>query len=192
MLINIRGTSGSGKSTIVRSIMSEYTWVESIRIEGRKQPISYLCSSSLEEDQDLMVVGHYETDCGGCDTISKMDDIFDLIRRGHHQGNHVLFEGLLISADVNRVAALHDEGLPLLVLAIDLPLDECLESINTRRRAKAERTGKEYKGDVNSRNTVSKHRGVQLSMARLTRLGIANEMHTRQGCLDRVLHVLDL
>lgn len=183
-IINIRGTSGSGKSHLVRQIMARYHQRIRIMEDGRKQPIMYLLNRN--EGRPLIVIGHYESDCGGCDTISKMEKIFDLVRRAHREGADVIFEGLLISADVNRVAALHEEGLPLTVFAIDLPIEECLASVNGRRRAKAERTGKEYKGDVNPKNTESKHRGVQQSMKRLEAKGV----DTRWGTRDEVLAML--
>ncbi len=185
MIINIRSTSGAGKSTIVRVIMGLHRTRVAHKEHGRKQPIGYVCEH-FDGGPSLAVVGHYETDCGGCDTISKMDRIFDLVRKAHDQGFNVLFEGLLISADVNRVAALHQDGLPLLVLAIDLPIAECLSRVNNRRRLKAERTGKEYKGDVNPKNTVSKHRGVVKSMDRLRRLGIDCAWGTNKGVIARI------
>ena len=170
-IINIRGTSGSGKSHLVRQIMARYHQRIRIMEDGRKQPIRYLLTRETE-GRPLAIIGHYEADCGGCDTISKMEKIFDLVRRAHTEGADVIFEGLLISADENRVAALHEEEYPLVVMAIDLPIEECLTSVNGRRRAKAERTGKEYKGDVNPKNTESKYKGVQQSMKRLEAKGV--------------------
>ena len=104
-IINIRGTSGSGKSTLARRIMEQYPHRVVFRREGRKQPIGYLYqrdASPNTKGRQLAVIGHYETPCGGCDTIQKMDDIFQLVRDSHEAGHDVLFEGLLISADMKR------------------------------------------------------------------------------------------
>lgn len=193
MIINIRGTSGSGKSHLVRLIMARYHQRIRIMEDGRKQPIMYLLNRNEETvGKPLIVIGHYESDCGGCDTISKMDKIFDLVRQAHKQKADVIFEGLLISADVNRVGALHEESLPLTVMAIDLPIDECLSSVNGRRRAKAERTSKEYKGDVNPKNTISKHKGVQQSMKRLRNRGVDTRWGTRDEVFEMLKRELDI
>lgn len=171
MIINIRGTSGTGKSTLVRSLMTVYGRKNKYYLSGRKQPIGYVMTHPDNgEAEDLAIIGHYETACGGCDTISKMDQIFDLVRRSHALGHNVVFEGLLISADVNRTLALHQEGLPIEVVALDkVPIETCLASVNARR---LERLGPKKFTPVKEKNTISKFRGVQMSMKRLTEAGV--------------------
>ena len=140
------------------------------------------------------MVGHYETACGGCDTINKMDRIFELVRELHESGHDVLFEGLLISADVNRTQALHDDGLPLLVVELDVDLDVCLDSIHERRMAKWKQRGSP--GDppprVNPKNTKSKHRGTQTSTRRLSGGGVDTTVCTRDEALAAVRRALEL
>ena len=193
MIINIRGTSGSGKSTIVRNIMERYDNKIAYKEDGRKQPIGYVLDHPhVGLVSTLAIVGHYETDCGGCDTISGMDRIYDLVRQSHKGGHHVIFEGLLISAEVNRTAQLHLDGLPLLVYAIDLPVEECLRRVNGRRMAKAIRTDKEYKGDVKEDNTRSKWKGVNASMKRLESQGVEVHVDTNEGIERRIVEALQL
>lgn len=133
MIINIKGCSGSGKSTIVRRIMEQYDTVVHINTKDRKRPIAYKCTNP-DKSKDLYVLGHYETACGGCDTIKKMDDVFQLIRDYSDGGkNNVLFEGLLLTADVNRSVALHAEGYEILTIGLSTPLELCLQSIGLRR-----------------------------------------------------------
>ena len=191
MIINIRGTSGSGKSTLVRTVMSWYGHKVPIYIKGRKQPIYYklwlVPDSAGSSAPDLVVLGHYEATCGGCDTISSTDLMFDLVMEAQMLATHVIFEGLLISADVNRVAELHQtygaEGLE--VMAIDLPLADCLASVNGRRWAKDP-----TKEAVNPKNTESKWKGVQQSMVRLAALGVNAQFRTREGCQSRLQEIL--
>lgn len=162
MIINVRGTSGSGKSSLVRRIMALYPTKEPIHVQGRKQPLGYLLDRGIPGMRKLYVPGHYETPCGGCDTISDgMDRIYGLIRMANMAGHNVLYEGLLVSAEVNRAQALKDEGLPLLVVHLDIPLEICLAGINQRRRAK-----KPDAEDVNPKNTINKHKGSKRSMER--------------------------
>lgn len=196
MIINIRGTSGSGKSTLVRNIMKRYPMRMSVKEVDRKRPIGY--QLLRPNGRTLGVLGHYDTDCGGCDTIPKMERIFSLANYGYVIGLDVIFEGLLISADVNRTVELaktvgFDE---LVVVALDLPLEECLAGVNQRRKeafdrrlAKAQDENidrlarglkpkplPESRGDVNPKNTESKHKGVRQSCARLRAAGVQVEM----------------
>lgn len=184
MIINIRGTSGSGKSTLVRKVMERYSCRQIFREDGRKQPIGYVYLSPLHKARiPLAVIGHYETPCGGCDTIQKMERIFDLVRTSDDAGHHVLFEGLLISADVNRTLALHQEGRDLRVVGLDkVPLDVCLESINKRRRAKNPDAP-----PVNPKNTESKFKGVKQSMRRLVDADVRVESCNREEALEFIL-----
>lgn len=202
MIINIRGTSGSGKSHLVRSLMECYDSRLRVMQDGRKQPIGYLLDSSVS-GRRLAIPGHYETDCGGCDTITNMEQIFQEVRVAHRVGYDVVFEGLLVSADIQRTLALHTEGLPLLVIALSTPLEECLASVNSRRegafqrrleRVRAENFAKQRmghkllpeptpRGEVNPRNTESKYRGVQSSMKRLQEAGVRAEWAPRDTAL---------
>jgi len=185
MIINIRGTSGSGKSTLARNIMALYDTKVAYRREGRKQPIGYTYGTN--GGQLLSVVGHYETPCGGCDTIQKMDDIFQLVRDADALGHDVLFEGLLISADMKRTLALHTEGLDLRVVALDVDIETCLASVNQRRWAK-----NPDKPGVNPKNTVSKHKGVQSSMKKLKEAGVPASFCSRDEAfllIRELLHV---
>ncbi len=191
MIINIRGTSGSGKSTIVRSIMSLYRSKNAVKIKGRKQPIGYLCPSDVQLDlPNLAIIGHYETPCGGCDTISKVEDTFHRVRSGADAGFNILFEGLLLSANVKWFQALKDDGYELHVIALDqVPIDECIESINARRLAKK---GPDKFTPVNEKNTRTKHRGVELAMQKLAKGGVPVYSCNRETGLQKVKELLKL
>lgn len=207
MIINIRGTSGSGKSTLVRKVRELYKGTHlRVKEDGRKQPIGYILQRACAVGPSLALIGHYETDCGGCDTIANMDDIYKRVREAHHHGYDVLYEGLLISADANRVVALHNDGFHPLVIALDTPLDLCLSSVNQRRLEAHERrvaaigrdnveraaAGRrltlvpEFKGEVNPKNTQSKFAGVKSSMKRIEAAGVRAEWHSRDGALERI------
>lgn len=190
MIINIRGTSGSGKSTIVRALMGQYNQTTRHKEDGRKQPIGYVCHNLLKDVKPLAIIGHYETACGGCDTISKMDHIFELVRASHTMGYHVVFEGLLISADVNRTLALQTEGLPLRVVALDqVSIELCLSSVNERRLA---RLGPEKYTPVKEKNTISKFTGVRNSMKRLVDAGVHVESCNRDDALAYIRQELSI
>lgn len=185
-IINIRGTSGSGKSTVARQLMALYQ-PNPLRYRelGRKQPLGYrykwkpwFYELNLEMIQgpDLAVVGHYETDCGGADTIPDYDKLMSLVMAGMDAGMDVLFEGLLFSGDVKHTTELREyaekQGTMLHVIAMQMDLDVCVASINQRRQAKAARLGREPKPDVNPKNTIAKHRGLTLACQRLEAEGV--------------------
>lgn len=187
-IINIRGTSGSGKSTLVRRVMELYQTKAAVRLkEGRKQPIGYILSKDMHTA--LALVGHYETDCGGCDTIANMDEIYANVRQASFAGMDVLFEGLLISADANRIIQLHKDLIAhttVRVIALNTPLELCIQSVNARRLGAAERKGREYKGDVNPKNTTSKFAGVKSSMKRIEAAGVPCSWESRDSAFELI------
>jgi energy-coupling factor transporter ATP-binding protein EcfA2 len=187
-IVNLRGTSGSGKSTLIKAIMA-MGLPQPIRTEGRKQPLGYTLTIG---DVKLFIPGHYESACGGCDTLGKYlpgvttprlfgegDDpnsyhlIFGLVRQYASLGYSVLFEGLLISGDVRHTAALHEDGLPLAVVAFDLPIELCIQSVLDRRKA----AGNEK--PFNEKNTREKHALLARCVEKLKERGVL--VHQVQG-----------
>lgn len=193
MIVNVRGTSGSGKSTLTRAVMERYPTRTRVKVAGRKQPIGYVLSGAVEGGVSgkplppLYVVGHYETPCGGCDTIPSLDTIVEHVRRAADQGMDVFFEGLLISSEYNRTLALAQEfGGDMLVVELDLPLQECLDSVNGRRQAKR---GPDAP-PVNPKNTESKWKGTRSTVAKLEAQGVKVRRGGRDEALGFVLEHL--
>ena len=155
MVINVRGTSGSGKSTIVRGIMGK--GIVSFIGEGRK-PDGYIVQIP-ERERHIYVVGPYVTACGGCDQISTQDEICDRIRAYSTLGD-VLVEGLLMSHSFARYAALDRElwyrdSTHCIWAFLDTPLELCLDRVRARREERALLTGKD-RGELNTKNTTDK------------------------------------
>ncbi len=188
MIVNIRGTSGTGKSYLARELMGLYTGPKLIfKEKGRKQPIGYTFARPKKDGPSLAVIGHYETPCGGTDTISGYEQIYKLIVAAHKHGNDVLYEGLLLSGDVKWTGRLHQEGFPLFVLALFVDIDVCIASINKRRWAK-----NPDKPPVNPKNTIAKVRGVELSMQRLKDMGAKTHWSDRASSLGVLRKVLKI
>lgn len=189
MIYNIRGTSGSGKTFLVRRVMDLYDSRVAYRQAGRKQPIGYVFHR--ESGAPLGIVGHYETTCGGCDTIAKMEFIFELVRQSAEQGHDVIFEGLLISADVNRTGELaqwaQERGIGMEVIALSTPLQECIDSVNARRRARNPDLP-----PVKEKNTTSKFNGVKKSLERLHQAGVTAHELDRDGAFEHIRRGLGL
>lgn len=177
MVVNIRGTSGAGKSHLVRSIMALYEFQTANYKEGRRQPISYLFKR--EDGEPLFVPGHYNTPTGGCDTISKPDDVYELVKDGANQGD-VLFEGIMVGDDVRRCAELSKEH-KVLVIALNTPIEECLAGVQSRR---------DTRGDdrpLDPKNTIDRARRLKTSMMpRLKDAGVETLWLSRQEAFEKV------
>ena len=137
MVINIRGTSGSGKTTVVRGIMAK--GVVTPFGGTTKKPDFYSINLTPAIERPVIVVGSYENVCGGCDSISTQDEICDRIRAGASMG-HVLVEGLLMSHLFSRYAMLDRElaaqNIPFIWAFLDTPIDVCLARVVERREAR--------------------------------------------------------
>lgn len=146
--INIRGTSGSGKSHLVKEVMKLYDKKIPQYTKGRRQPIGYILER--KDGDPLYVVGHYEELCGGCDTIIGLDAIYDEIEAAIYDYKmDVIFEGLIVCSDVVRCISLNDVT-RLLVIELDTPLDECISNIQDRRYIRGDTR------PVNPKHTIAK------------------------------------
>lgn len=154
-IINVRGTSGSGKTWIVKAIMEKYPAIEPIHEEGRKKPLVYECKAVGV--LPLIVLGHYDTACGGCDTLKTRDQVFGLARDWHAKGYNVLFEGLMIGGEVNRTVELPD----CTVINLTTDVGICVQSVIDRRLA----AGNDK--PFNEKNTVNKKKEVDRATQRI-------------------------
>ena len=213
MIVNIRGTSGSGKSTLVRKLLDlphqgqthwQPVWSmglqkpvdpETGKEKSRKRPWGYHCLFEVAGGyQPVIVLGHYETACGGCDSISGLDLIYGLARHAHQGGAHVLFEGLIVNSDFKRAAALATDGLPHHIMFLNTPIEECIRSVNTRRqsspRAEKLRQAGQDIGDVNPANTVAKYELNQKMAPRLQEAGASVGWYSRDEAWPKLLELL--
>lgn len=199
MIINIRGTSGSGKSTAVRAIM-EMARAEQEREGGlgitsfgadpavypkkRKHPLFYLFQLG---GQEISVLGHYETDCGGCDTIPSYDIMIALIKERYQEGYHVIFEGLLVAHDKKQVTALWEwlGKKDFTVLELTEPLEGCLQSVRDRRARKGADPN-----TFNPANTERRYAEVVRSCLQLEERGIPVRRVSRLEVVPAVLDLL--
>jgi thymidylate kinase len=197
MIINIRGTSGSGKSTLVKRVMRTYPNILAIRQVARRQPLGYLCRKlmdvSTHNDQDqvmidmcspLYIVGHYETACGGCDTISGLDDVYKDVMENARIKNNVLYEGIMVSGESRRFIELHQAGFPVTVIALDVPIENCLASIQERRNARGDER------PLNPDRTVRRLGEVRRMMEHLKVAGIPTYWLDREAAYHKTLELL--
>ena len=130
---------------------------------------------------EVIVTEHYHDY-----VIKTYDEVFEAVRDAHKTGHDVLFEGLLLSTETQRVIELALE-LPTLIIGLDVDVDVCLDSINFRRRTKDPNAE-----PVNPKGTESKHRTNQRAMAKFQGLELQAEWHDRDGAFKRICEELGL
>ena len=94
-VINIRGTTGSGKTTIIRNLMANYQFSQALTIsEGVVGHYS----------KDMALIGPYKegSNFGGVDAIKKISYVKPAILKALTLRPIVIFEGLLISHSYER------------------------------------------------------------------------------------------
>ncbi len=113
------------------------------------------------------MLGHYESPCGGCDTIGSARAVYDLIQevKAKHPGVNILCEGLLLSEDSlwTREMAKTDK---VTAIFLTTKTDECLTRIKGRREAAGNAK------ELNPFNTVNRVAVIEKSRVKLVEAGI--------------------
>ena len=168
MIISLRGTHGSGKSTVVRTILDRYP---SERLGPEKKPLGYQLSIP-GLDRHLMIVGGYRTACGGCDGIQPYALIWPRVQEYATIG-HVLFEGALVSSSYGNIGRASEVyGNDMVFAFMDTPLEVCIQWIKNRRLSRGDTR------DLDPRNCVSKFKTV------LRSIEVARELNRRVVIID--------
>jgi hypothetical protein len=133
-VINIRGTSGSGKSTIVKKLLDKH--YHRPLLDAADNIDGYFIPSNNIDKLSTVVIGPYNKPTGGCDNISPLSDVFESVYT--ESGYHVIFEGLLVSRSKGRVIDLWNllDKKDLHIIHLTTSLEECLKGIEARRLAK--------------------------------------------------------
>ncbi len=176
MILSIRGTSGSGKTHLAKTLLHStgiYGPPVSHHAKGRKQPYFYI-RPHLSGGRDLVILGHYESATGGVDTISGNDIPFELAREHYSQNRDVFMEGLLLSAEQHRTARLHEDGIPVRLFYLSTSLEDCLASVRARREARGNTA------PLNPDTTASRHRAIRTHPDRFRAKGLHVTVGTRQ------------
>ena len=196
LLVQIRGASGSGKSTLVRRWVEDHgpplkymvknaaafglgQLTESV---GAARPFALACP--VPDRPRVIVPGHYEAAGGGADMIKSKSHICDVIDRALALDHNVLVESLFLSKDVNMMWSRYGGyGGMWRILWLDVPEEECLESVHARRTA----LGREYRP---MRAHARDFADVRKAVSQLTAKGACVERHDRDSCAARVRELL--
>lgn len=133
MIIDLRGTHGSGKSWIVHSLLASEGGGQSLTADG-------VCLGHLLPSVDCAVLGRYATACGGCDQIKTQGEVCRRVRLLSARYAHTLLEGILVSHTFARYDSLAKEmealDRPYTFAFLDTPLDVCIARVRARRIAR--------------------------------------------------------
>jgi sarcosine oxidase delta subunit len=151
-LVQLRGTSGSGKTTAMKHLIDCLYDFRPVRKNdtGRKVEV-YAGELPIGTDTGLVrvyILGDYSEgrSAGGCDTISSVQHVIDLLEEfGSKAHSMVVFEGLLLAHSWGAVGEYcHPRWGERYVNAfLDTPVDLCLARVHLRRAGK----GRDTEGD---------------------------------------------
>lgn len=176
-LINIRGTSGSGKSYIIHNILKHGTW--------KKWVFENKVLGYYNEDIRWFVVGSYENTCGGCDGIKTQDEVQEHIKQWVDAGYNVIFEGLLISTLSSRWINLAQElsnRVNTLFYYLSTPLEECISRVVKRRQLKGNFR------EFNAENTSKRVQAINATFKKITNAGL----YTMIGSQEEIMRNLKI
>lgn len=131
MIVNLRGTNGSGKSTIVKCFLQMKPYIEVFGVLGPRRPEAYKVRLP---NRWLYAIGPYQTNTGGIDAMPLSSGELIVLLEKYRKLGHIIFEGVIISTFYGAVGewlcAHKDEAI---VGFMDTPLDVCLEALASRK-----------------------------------------------------------
>lgn len=132
MIVNVRGTNGSGKSTVVQEFMALGQRVPVYGILGTRYPEAYRCI--FPKGLVVYALGPYHIPTGGCDNFGTDEALLTVLGRYVPRGN-VLFEGCRISDHWGKVGEFFDSHAADVTFAfLSTPLEECIRRVAARRK----------------------------------------------------------
>jgi hypothetical protein len=141
VLINLRGSSGSGKSTIVRGLIERYGSRPIYDLLGPRSPEAYRLDRAPGR---VYAIGPYIAACGGCDAVGSMNLVLSLLRAYHAKGT-VIFEGLLISSMYGSVGQfLESYGKDALVAFLTTSRERAYQQLRKRQAEGCARGDKSF------------------------------------------------
>lgn len=138
-LVNVRGTNGSGKSSIAYSFINSDPKVFELlySVNGKEKVIATVCPS-----YGWMFLGAYRTKCGGMDSYHTVEQTSDSLELLYCLPYHILMEGVIASTIFSTYAVLF-ERLNSEILERDIviytllpPVETCCERVTKRNGGK--------------------------------------------------------
>lgn len=185
-LVQLHGASGSGKTTLIRHFIRdmEIESHEANRAVGRQDMFHSMQKKPIAEvylfehlPRPVVLIGHYQAACGGADTLKSRALPYEIAREALIKGYDVLVEGIFLSVEVWRVKALQEDAYARWNVFLDIPIEDCEESVQQRREAagKARRPLKQME---------AYHPRIMHTFNRLAGEGVDNLVHVKEPTTD--------
>lgn len=177
MIVNIRGTNGSGKSTVVKTFLQRYPYAEIYGVLGPRRPEAYKVRLP---GRWLYVIGPYHSNVGGVDNLKDVagcsEKLVELLERYRRQG-HVIFEGVVLSTFYGAVGDwLRGHKNESVVVFLDTAIETCLASLAARKS-----------GHRGTKNVESKVNAITRVRERMAADGIRTELLRREDAFEKIL-----
>lgn len=190
MIIQVRGTSGSGKSWVVHTLMKELSemWIPvKGRWKNKKRRIPLYYVTKLTNGKIVVVCGGYESTCGGCDNIGSAKHVFWLYAkiRESFPTAVIISEGLLLSEDSKWTIKAQEMGWEPRAVFLSTDVDLCIDQINARRKA----AGKNE--PIPETNTRKRVEVIKRAKVKLKDAGVWSHMYPVTATVKLVKGMLD-
>jgi len=129
IVIKLGGTNGSGKSTLARAI---------IKAKAMKPVHNEAGKITGYAGGGWLVLGRYETACGGMDTLPDKHVVRATIEAALKSGAEVVFfEGLITGKTYGAIGEISEraDGNTWVYAFMDTPFEECVRRVYERRQA---------------------------------------------------------
>lgn len=173
-LVQLRGTSGSGKTTAMKYVMEKCNATPIRTNDGMTKNLVYRGVNG-SFDGNIYFLGDYSPhrSAGGCDTIPSVQEVIDLIEEyGSRKNSLVVFEGLLLAHSWGALGEYAHErwGERYVNVFLDTPEDVCLKRVIERRAKRGEETVGDRLTKI-SKNVHDDHYRVALCFERVVARG---------------------
>lgn len=138
-VIKLGGCNGSGKTSVAKAVMALTDALPATWKGTRKSPNHYVGNF---QGHEVLILGSYESVCGGMDTISDKEERFKMVEwavKSAAKDSIIFFEGLMTGKTYGALGALSEKhagkGTPWLYAFMDTPFEVCVERVLARRQA---------------------------------------------------------
>lgn len=145
VIVKLGGGNGSGKSSLARALLGDARRpciFLANRSNAGTRVAGYRCDF---EGLKILVIGRYETACGGVDALNGQDEWLPLVVQysSNTAIDVVFFEGILSGQTFGRCGAFSNtQAGRWIYAAIDAPVEVCLDRIMKRRAEKGSEKGR--------------------------------------------------
>jgi cytidylate kinase len=176
LIINIRGTNGSGKTTVVKSFLKNYPTREIYGALGPKRPVAY--EVTIKAKRPLYVIGPYVSSTGGLDALPyKIQETIDTLLTKYEKLGNLLFEGVVVSTTFGALGGWMAQRQDKVIVAyLDTPLEVCMNSLAARESVKR-----------GTKNVLTKFKVIPRTQALMNAAGIRTETISRENAVERIL-----